>query len=337
MGEISTAVEQDAIADSILSDDNIVGSHVAETLADSPAEFQEAKQIAEQGEDQASQQGEQQQVDDPPLTAEELEAMSLAEQGQPEQVQEIPAGQQQQVEQPQQQVPDFQSWRQNAYQYAQQLSTPETAAHFAFDFLSAFGVDQNTAAQFAQSGQGRMLADVMMAYAMSAINTLLPHYFQAPSGQEGRNVLQALVENQYEGLGDSHAAAMEAKAWDQARAGTNLPAYGTPEFEAMMAKVNESYPNLAKVKFDGATTKAERLLARAQLAKQIALGQRLSPEMARQAFRNGQLAARQSAARRSAGNLGQGMSAQNFGGRVSEDEAFWSNPQAWNQYVEKKL
>lgn len=331
-GPVEGTADQAAVIDSLLDDSNIVGSPNAESLAENPAEFQAAQEAAE-AEQQQEELGytpeEQAQIQ------EELEAQLEQEHGQE---------QQEQAEQPQEQAQQPQpinteQWLNNAYQFAAaKVNSPEMNSRFSYDFLTAFGMDQQTATQFAQSPQAQHLGNMVTTYLMSAINTIMPMYMNAPSGKEGVNMLQHMIGSQYEGFNEQAERSSLRAAWNEATKDMpDLPEYDTRAFSKFMDKAFQARPDIPQLQFNGPDGKplppAQNRVEQYKLAISLAKGQRLNPELAAMAFKAGQKSARQSQIRRSAGNLGQGRSNQGF----SQTDDFWDNPASWNNYVDKKL
>lgn len=347
---IENAVDQAAVADSLVGDSsNIVAvSDVGRTPDQVAVSDRELEESGESQQDVAEQyepvQDEQQ--DEGQMSPEELEAM-LAEQ----QEQQLEQQEQQPPEQfqPQEQAQTFEQWHQNAYQLAQQINDPVVAQQFAFDFLSAFGVDQQSAIAWATSPQGRGLADVMMTYAMNAIRTVMPLYFQAPSDKEGQNWLQSIMETHgYEGIGDVAQSQVASRAWQTVSADTPMGKlkYGTAEFSQAMQKANEIIPDLEHMQFPGKDGKPLPLNSKENMRKQFEVainalsggGSKRVLDLVQQAVQTGRRLERENRTRRSAGNLGAGQS-KGFSAnhRDDMDEFFGSIEQMQDALGTRKL
>lgn len=250
----------------------------------------------------------------------------------------------QQVEQrptPQQQPVPFTQWQSNAREFIKQngLLNPEVAKSFSQMFMGAFGLQEK---DYPQGFNSEAFTEPFVLFGMNLINSLLPLYFQAPSQNEGQNMFQYLTESNYQGLGDLASTSAYRSAWNSVR--SSFPdlaklGYGSDEFSDMMERAEQAMPGLQWQKFAdqngrplSAKANAERQY---QIAARLVLGQKLSPELTREAVQTGQRLARQSQVRRQAGNLGAGNSKQQFSQQT--DDEFWSNPASWNNYLDRKL
>lgn len=360
--DVTDAISQEQVADSLVSEPEIDSTDTAGTEAVEQIEGEEQplEQVeGEQGEEDADWLPSEQEKVFPPdviakyasrygFTQEQLEAnpsllnllhdkinsdiLIRQKQSQPEFEQEPEETAQRPTQQPQ--PLSYQQWRQGAEQLAQQITSPEMAQAFAQGLQSCTRPDGSV--------DSMKLAQEFTVFGTNLINSLLPMYFQAPSHMEGKNMLQAMIESQYEGLGDLAQSSAYRNAWNSVRSA--VPefaklAYGSDEFQQIMDKAEQALPGLQWMQFADKNGKPLSGKANAerqyQIAARLAQGQRPNPEMIKQAVQTGRSLARQTQVRKQAGNLGAGNSKQQFSQQTDDD--FWSKPESWGQYLDRKL
>ena len=202
---------------------------------------------------------------------------------------------------------------QNLDRVVQERTDPEVAKQFHADFLRAFGVPD---AEIAKAGPQQAMAFTHTAskYMLNLMNTFMGDMMGAQLSQQ--------ISQAFPGFGDMYDRSSHALAWDRVRNSdpsfANLPAYGTKDFSKTLRDAASRIPGFDEMQFTDANGKplpsqqnAERKYA--MLAK-IASGQSVNPQLLQQAAAAGARNARRAEVRRSAGNLGSGKSTTAAGG-----------------------
>jgi|SRR5580704_6934231 hypothetical protein len=324
MADVTAAPEQDAIADSLVSEET------AEQVAEQPGE-QPEQEVSEQPQEQEQQEQVEETAEDwlptdqdkvfpDEVYARYAQRYNLT----PEQAtdpllrqllhdkinSDIFIQQQQQIEQ-QEPEPQPEPTREqpqvsreqhfnNLARVVAERTDPEVAKQFHSEFMSIW---QRPAAE-----QPMAFTQVASKYMLNLVNTFLPDMLQA---QLGNQLGQA-----FPGFSDMYERSSMAMAWDRVRNSdqsfASLPAYGTKEFSSTLREAAARIPGFDEMQFTDQQGRplppqqnAERKYA--MLAK-MASGQNVNPQLLQQAAAAGARNARRADVRRSAGNLGSGQS-----------------------------
>lgn len=329
MAEITTAVEQDAIAESLL------GEETTEQVAEQQPETEQQveQEVSEQPVEQEQQEVEQEEAEDwlpteqdkvfpdevlqryatrygldeawqanpqlKQLVIDKINSDIYLQQLQEQQT-EDPEPQREEPTPAEQPKPTREQYFQNLDRVIAERTDPEVAKSFHKDFL---GVWQRPEAE-----QPMAFAQVASKYMLNLVQTFIPDMLQAQLSQQ--------LGQAYPGFGDMYERSSMAMAWDRVRNSdptfANLPAYGSKEFSSKLREASARISGFDEMQFtDGqgkalpAQQNAEKKYA--MLAK-IASGQNVDPQLVRQAAAAGAKRARNADVRRSAGNLGSGQS-----------------------------
>jgi hypothetical protein len=209
---------------------------------------------------------------------------------------------------PTQQQPNLsrEQWFQQIEQAVQQTTDPEVAKAFHSEFLKAFGVPDAEIAKI-PAQQAMQFTNVASKYMLNLISTHLP------------NLLQSQLSNQigqaYPGFGDMYERSAYAMAWDRVRNSDEkygaLPAYGSKEFSSVLHDAAQKIPGFDDMQFTNRQGQPLPAMENAMrkysmLAQQISSGN-VDPALLQKAAAAGAKNARQAAVKRSAGNLGSGQ------------------------------
>lgn len=344
MADVTAAVEQDQIADSLL------GDQATETTPETTTAGPEAEVVEEQLETTAEQTETEESADDwlpteqdrtfsdeallryaeryqkdaewlsDPLNRQLLtdklnSDIYLRQQQEQQPLEEL----QQELPQEQQQEAQPQTIEQhlaNLNQWSERYTDPRIAQAFGDQFLKAFGV-----AEPAKPETAKALAQTMGTFGLNLIQTALPQ------------VLPAMLDSVMPGFSGMYYQSARASSWDTVRNSNDqfaaLPAYGSKEFVELCSQLDSEYPALTEMGMALERANGGQLHGPAAekfygtLAK-LATRQQVDPQLLQQAAQAGARSARRGEVRRSAGNLGAGQSKgaiQNKGGPSSTGES----------------
>jgi len=216
-------------------------------------------------------------------------------------------------QEPTQQQLTTQQWMQQVDRVAESLIDPEIASMFASQFLSTFGVKDAPTPEVA-----RGLTKVMTTFGLNLMNTVLPQMLNSPS-QGGKTFFQDLMERNYEGFSETHEMTNYERAWTRAASGVkelsgkSLRELG-PQLEEAATRFAGSPEEFENMQFRGKDGKPlspyqNAVKKYSVLAKMIA-GQKITPQEAQTFVQAGKKAAQRQQMQRQLGNLGSGKSNQ---------------------------
>ena len=327
--EVTDAVAQDAIADSLLGDpspettENVTAGTEAEVSQEVEAQPQEAEQelTEEANEDwlpteqdrtfsddallryAARYQKDEQWLSDPlnrQLLVDKLNSDIYLRQQQTQQpLQELEAELPQQ-EQAEVKTPTFDEHLSTLKQWSKQFTDPKIAQAFGDQFMKAFGVETPMKPDSAQA-----LAQTMSTFGMNLIQTALPQ------------VLGQMLDVAMPGFSGMYYQSSRATSWDSIRNSSEqfaaLPAYGTKEFVDLCMQLDSEYPALTEMGVALERANGGQLHGPAAekfygtLAK-LATRPQADPKQLEQAAQAGMRQAKRGEIRRENGNLGAGQS-----------------------------
>lgn len=335
MSDVTEAVAQDAIAESLMGEQS--EQSTAEQTQTGPEAVEQTEQIQAQENEQQLQEespddwlpsdqdkvfppevyaryGERygfspEQVADPliqQLLHDKINSdIYIQQQREQEQQQEftVEEPQQEPTQQQQFQPPTFEQHFDRLNQWTQQNTDPRVANLFASEFMKAFGVTEAVKPEVAQA-----LTRTMSTFGLNLIQTALPQ------------MLAPMLDSIMPGMSGMYYSGNRAQSWDSVRNSSpdyaNLPAYGSREFMELCAKVDSEFPALTEMGiqleranggelYGPAAQKFYTTLAK--VASNIDRPQ-ANPDALLQAARAGAATARRGQVRKDAGNLGAGQS-----------------------------
>lgn len=228
--------------------------------------------------------------------------------------------QQQEVETQQEPTPQQplsrEQWFQNLDQVVQQTTDPQVAKAFHADFLRAFGIPEDQIAAVPPQ-QAMQFTSVASKYMLNLISTHLPGLLQ--------NALPQQISHAFPGFGDMYERSSYAMAWDQVRNSnpkfSDLPAYGTKQFSQTLRAASQQIPGFDEMQFTDARGNPlqpqQNAMRKYEMLAKIASGQNVDPALLQKAVATGQAQQRRAATRRAAGNLGSGQSKAGSGATTS--------------------
>lgn len=195
---------------------------------------------------------------------------------------------------------------------------PQVAKDFHAGFLRTFGVPEAEIAKTSPQ-QAMQFTQLMSKYALNLFNTFFPDMLQSQLPQH--------ISTAYPGFGEMYERSSYAMAWDQVRNSNpqfaNLPSYGSKEFSKTLREAAARIPGFDEMQFTDAQGKAlppqQNAMRKYSMLAQIASGQNVDPQLLQKAAAAGASNARRASVRRSAGNLGSGQSA-NATGRANSSK-----------------
>lgn len=342
--EVTDAVAQDAIADSLLGDpqpETTTDHATAGTEAAVQPEVESQPQTEQTSEEESAEdwlpteqdrtfsdeallryaeryQKDAQWLSDPlnrQLLTDKLNSDIYLRQQQEQQpldelAQELPPEQTQEFRQPtlEEHLTGLQNW-------SKQYTDPKIAQMFGDQFLKAFGVTEAAKPETAIA-----LAQTMSTFGLNLIQTALPQ------------ILMPLIEQSFPGFAGMFYQGARATSWDGIRNSSeqfaNLPAYGTKDFSDMCDKLSEEYPALTEMGLALQQATGGQLHGPAadkfySTVAKLATKQ-ADPQLLEQAAQAGARSARRGEVRRANGNLGAGQSKgaiQNKGGPSQTGES----------------
>lgn len=329
MADVTAAIEQDQIAESLLGDpqpqeqtEEITAGTEAVQQAD---EVEQGEPLETQSEENADDwlPGEQdkifaddvyskyaqryqltpEQAADPllrQLLHDKINSDIYLRQQREQQQFEEPQPEPQQQQQVEQKFPTIEEHLASLNQAARQLTNPQIAQAFANDFMKAFGVTEAAKPETATA-----LANTMTTFGLNLMQTALPQ------------MLMPMLENVMPGISGRFYMGSRADSWDGIRnsnpAYAELPAYGSREFMELCARLDGEYPALTEMGLALERANGGQLYGPSAdkfygtLAK-LAVRQATNPQQLLEAAQAGARSARRGEVRRSAGNLGAGQS-----------------------------
>jgi hypothetical protein len=199
-----------------------------------------------------------------------------------------------------QQPPTLEQHFANLSQWAATHTDPRAAQLFADQFVKAFGMTEATRPEVA-----RALTQTMTTFGLNLMQTALPQ------------MLLPMMESVVPGFSGMYFQSARAQSWDAVRNSSpelgNLPAYGTREFMELCARLDAEYPALTEMGYTLEQANGGQLYGPAAdkfyatLAK-LASRQQLDPQLLVEAAQAGARSAHRANVTRQAGNLGAGQS-----------------------------
>lgn len=334
MSDVTTAPEQDAIAESLLGEPEEQSS-VEQPVAEQPeTELQEAptEELQQTQEETADDwlPTEQEKVFPTEVlekyaprygyTAEELQAdprlarlvqdklnsdIYIRQQQQQFEQQEEPEVEAQEPT-PQPQISREQYFA-NLDRMIQERTDPQFAKEIHAGFLKAFGVPDAEIAKMPAT-QAMQFVSVLSRGALNLMNTFFPDMMQAQLNQQ--------LTQAFPGFGEMYERSSYAMAWDRVRNSNpsyqTLPAYGSREFSAKLREAATKIPGFDEMQFTdrqgNPLPMMENAMRKYGMLAQIASGQNVDPALLQKAAAAGAKNARRAQVTRQAGQLGSGQS-----------------------------
>lgn len=192
---------------------------------------------------------------------------------------------------------------QNLDNIIRQSTDPQIAKEFHDGFLRAFGVPEAEIAKTTPQQQ-MALTSHLSKFALNLVNTFVPQLVQQQ--------FQPVLNQTFPGFSEMYERSAYAMAWDRVRnsnpAYASLPAYGSKEFARTLKDAESKFPEMIRAfEVDGKIPVDRAGNAYALLAR-IASGQTVDPAIVQRAAQAGARNARRADVRRSAANLGSGQS-----------------------------
>src|SRR5579859_1427231 len=202
-----------------------------------------------------------------------------------------------------QQPVTFEQHLQSLQAFADRNTDPRIAQQFAGDFMKAFGVTEPVKPETAQA-----LTRTFSTFGLNLIQTALPQ------------MLAPMLDQIMPGMSSMYYSSNRAQSWDTVRNSSpdyaNLPAYGSREFMELCAKVDAEFPALTEMgvqleranggELHGAAAQ-KFYTTLAKVAANLDKG-KVDPQQLLEAARAGAASARRGQVRKDAGNLGAGQS-----------------------------
>jgi hypothetical protein len=207
------------------------------------------------------------------------------------------------------------------WQRAQQVNDPVYSEHFTKALASALG----TPPEGMESLQNTV--EILQFGAQGMLESALPAMVNAYLQQNFADVM----ENYAPGFSANYTKQTLVSTWDAVR-GTDLPAFGSPEFEELAKSVHEKHPFLNDIDFKDAKGNPlpvmDALRAKAELTARLCRGEKVTPKTIQAAIAADRAQAARSTRRVSASrSLGKGRSA---GGNFTAEESTTSLRDAYN-------
>jgi predicted SPOUT superfamily RNA methylase MTH1 len=168
---------------------------------------------------------------------------------------------------------------------ADAITDPAMADKFGRELIKAWGFDPASTDETTQALVKNLpaMAKVYTKFGTNLVATLLPQ------------MLEQAMEMRYPGFATAWESTDTHRQYEIVRQGTpefaKLPAYGSPDFDAMMAKVREIEPELDqtiyKDKSGNPLPKQQQLQRRYRFAMKIALSQQATPAVVSKAVETG--------------------------------------------------
>jgi hypothetical protein len=330
MSDITTAPEQDAIADSLMGEEpqeqtaETPGTEAQETFqADQPDVEQYEPETEENADDWLP--GEQDKIfpddqllryaqrynrdenwlSDPlnrQLLVDKLNSDIFLRQQQSQETEQFEP--EPEYQQPEQQLPTREQYFAQIDRMIQERTDPQVAKEFHSGFLKAFGVPDAEIAKM-PAEQAQQFTQLMSRFGLNLVNTFIGDLLQSQ--------LTPQISQAFPGFQDMYEKSSYAMSWDQVRNSNpqfnELPAYGTKEFRQTIHEAADRFPELVQA-FTGPDGKipTDKAASAYSLLAKIATGQHVDPALLQKASAAGAKNARRADIRRSAGNLGSGQS-----------------------------
>lgn len=226
-----------------------------------------------------------------------------------EQFQQQESEPEQEAEPTREQVPQItrEQHFQNLERVIQERTDPEVAKAFHAEFLRAFGVPEAEIAK-APAEQALKVTQTVSKYMLNLVNTFMGDMLQSQLSQQ--------LSQTFPGFGEMYERSAYAMAWDRVRNSNQqysaLPAYGSKEFTQTMRTAAERIPGFDEMQFTDAKGKPlpmlENSMRKYSMLAQMASGQNVDPKLLQQAANTVATNSRRADVRRAAGNLGSGQS-----------------------------
>lgn len=199
---------------------------------------------------------------------------------------------------------------------ADQVTDPKMAVAFASQFLQAFGVKEAPSPEVAQQ-----LTRTMTTFGLNLMNTILPQMLTAPMG-DNRNFIQSLIEQSYEGFGETHEQTTYERAWQKAINSdpkfSSLPGFRDKGSDELRIKAAEKYAGSVEdfeaIQFKGKDGKTlspyQNAVKKYSVLARIMAGEKVAPAEALKFIEAGKKAAGRNQQTRSAGSVSSGKSNQ---------------------------
>lgn len=210
----------------------------------------------------------------------------------------------------------FEQHLQHVQRIADQVTDPQMATAFASQFLNAFGVKEAPTPEVAQQ-----LTRTMTTFGLNLMNTVLPRMLTAPM-EGGKSFLQSLIEQQYEGFGETHEQTTYERAWQKAISSDpkfqSLPGFRDKGSDELRIKAAEKYAGSVEdfeaIQFKGKDGKAlspyQNAVKKYSVLARIMAGEKVAPAEAAKFIEAGKKAQQRISASRSAGSVSSGKSNQ---------------------------
>lgn len=210
----------------------------------------------------------------------------------------------------------FEQHLQRVQHIADQITQPEMATAFASQFLQAFGVKEAPTPEVAQQ-----LTRTMTTFGLNLLNTVLPQMLTAPM-EGNKTFFQTLMEQGYEGFGETHEQSTYERAWQKAVSSdpkfSTLPGFRDKGSDELRVKAAEKYAGSVEdfeaIQFKGKDGKAlspyQNAVKKYSVLARIMAGEKVAPAEAAKFIEAGKKAERRSQSTRSAGSVSSGKSNQ---------------------------
>lgn len=203
----------------------------------------------------------------------------------------------------------------------QQVNDPVYTEHFTKALAGAL----QTPPEHMEALQG--VVEILQYGAQNMLESALPAMVNAYL----QTAFPEHMENFAPGFAASYTKQTLVSTWDAVR-GTDLPAFGSPEFEELAKSVHEKHPFLNDIDFEDAKGNPlpvlDALRAKAELTARLCRGERVTPKTIQDAIARGKADANKTNRRVSASRaLGKGHST---GGSFTSEERFFSLGDAYN-------
>jgi len=351
--DVSEAVNQDQIADSLLGEPQAEEQSQETVAEESVSEAQESPAVEEEAQTQAEGESaddwlptEQEKVFPPEVlekyaprygyTAEELQAdprlarlvqdklnsdIYINQLRQNDESPEIEEVEEQPRQEPTQPIAP-ENWAAYVDQVAQRYIDPKMADHFANNFLKSFGVKEAASPEMAKG-----LAHVFTSGVINVLNSVLPDLLNSQVG--ARTFFQDLMERNYEGFSESHEVTNYERAWLKASAGVkdlagkSLRDLG-PQLQEAATRFAGSPEEFENMQFRGKDGKPlspyQNAVKKYSVLAKMMTNQKLTSQEAASFVEAGKKAARIAQVRREAGNLGSGKSNGQIAGKTTSGQ-----------------
>lgn len=211
---------------------------------------------------------------------------------------------------------------------AESITDPKVAMMFASEFMKAFGVTEAPTPELAKG-----LTTTLTKYTLNLLNSILPQMLTAPM-EGNRNFIQSLIEQSYEGFGETHEQQMYERAWQKVVNSDpkykSLPGFRDAGSDELRIKAAEQFAGsvdeFEAMQFRGKDGKALSTQKNAEkkygILARMMQGEKVTPAEAAKFMEAGKKAERRNSTTRSAGNVSSGKSNQQI---TSQSGTFQTN------------